>query len=328
MKPNRILIIAEVGINHNGSITKAKKMIDIAKKSGADYVKFQIFKPQNLAIEKAKLANYQKKNSKTTNQVQLLNKYMLNFSDFEYLYKYAKSRKINFLATAFEEESLKFLNTLKVDFIKVSSGEINNLPFLKLIKKTKKRVLLSTGASTTKDVANALNLLNKKKVTLLHCNSAYPSPINDLNLNSIKFLINKFKCPVGYSDHSSSIYTPLVAIGNGAKVIEKHFTLNKELEGPDHKSSLNPKELKQMIKLIRVFEKSVGKYQKSISKSESQNLLFIRKSIVAKKKIIKGEKFSKKNLTCKRPGNGISPMLWERLIGKKSKKNYKVNEQI
>ncbi len=325
---NRILIIAEVGINHNGSITKAKKMIDIAKKSGADYVKFQIFRPLSLAIEKAKLANYQKKNSKTDNQVQLLNKYKLNFSDFKELYKYAKTRKIKFLATAFEEESLKFLDTLKVDYIKVSSGEINNLPFLKLIKKTKKNILLSTGASTTKDVANALNILNKKKVTLLHCNSAYPSPISDLNLNSIKFLMNKFKCSVGYSDHSSSIYTPLVAIGNGAKIIEKHFTLDKKLKGPDHKASLNPKELKQMIKLIRVFEKSVGKYQKSISKSESQNLLFIRKSIVAKKKIIKGEKFSKKNLTCKRPGNGISPMLWERLMGKKSKKNYKFNEQI
>ena len=325
---NRILIIAEVGINHNGSITKAKKMIDIAKKSGADYVKFQIFRPLSLAIEKAKLANYQKKNSKTDNQVQLLNKYKLNFSDFKELYKYAKTRKIKFLATAFEEESLKFLDTLKVDYIKVSSGEINNLPFLKLIKKTKKNILLSTGASTTKDVANALNILNKKKVTLLHCNSAYPSPISDLNLNSIKFLMNKFKCTVGYSDHSSSIYTPLVAIGNGAKIIEKHFTLDKKLKGPDHKASLNPKELKQMIKLIRVFEKSVGKYQKLISKSESQNLLFIRKSIVAKKKIIKGEKFSKKNLTCKRPGNGISPMLWERLMGKKSKKNYKVNEQI
>ena len=260
--------------------------------------------------------------------MQLLNKYKLNFSDFKELYKYAKTRKIKFLATAFEEESLKFLDTLKVDYIKVSSGEINNLPFLKLIKKTKKNILLSTGASTTKDVANALNILNKKKVTLLHCNSAYPSPISDLNLNSIKFLMNKFKCSVGYSDHSSSIYTPLVAIGNGAKIIEKHFTLDKKLKGPDHKASLNPKELKQMIKLIRVFEKSVGKYQKSISKSESQNLLFIRKSIVAKKKIIKGEKFSKKNLTCKRPGNGISPMLWERLMGKKSKKNYKVNEQI
>ncbi len=281
---NRILIIAEVGINHNGSITKAKKMIDIAKKSGADYVKFQIFRPLSLAIEKAKLANYQKKNSKTDNQVQLLNKYKLNFSDFKELYKYAKTRKIKFLATAFEEESLKFLDTLKVDYIKVSSGEINNLPFLKLIKKTKKNILLSTGASTTKDVANALNILNKKKVTLLHCNSAYPSPISDLNLNSIKFLMNKFKCSVGYSDHSSSIYTPLVAIGNGAKIIEKHFTLDKKLKGPDHKASLNPKELKQMIKLIRVFEKSVGKYQKSISKSESQNLLFIRKSIVAKKK--------------------------------------------
>ena len=325
---NRVLIIAEIGINHNGSITKAKKMIDIAKKSGADYVKFQIFRPLSLAIEKAKLANYQKKNSKTDNQVQLLNRYKLNFSDFKELYKYAKTRKIKFLATAFEEESLKFLDTLKVDYIKVSSGEINNLPFLKLIKKTKKNILLSTGASTTKDVANALNILNKKKVTLLHCNSAYPSPISDLNLNSIKFLMNKFKCSVGYSDHSSSIYTPLVAIGNGAKIIEKHFTLDKKLKGPDHKASLNPKELKQMIKLIRVFEKSVGKYQKSISKSESQNLLFIRKSIVAKKKIIKGEKFSKKNLTCKRPGNGISPMLWERLMGKKSKKNYKVNEQI
>ena len=325
---NRILIIAEVGINHNGSILKAKKMIDIAKESGADYVKFQIFKPHNLAIDKAKLANYQKKNSKVSNQVELLDKYKLNFSDFRYLYKYAKTKKIKFLATAFEEESLKFLNTLKVDFIKVSSGEINNLPFLKLIKKTKKKVLLSTGASTTKDVANALSTLNKKDVTLLHCNSAYPSPINDLNLNSIKFLTNKFKCPVGYSDHSSSIYTPLVAIGNGAKVIEKHFTLDKELKGPDHKSSLSPKELKQMIKLIRVFEKSVGKYQKTISKSEAQNLLFIRKSIVARKKIIKGEKFSKRNLTCKRPGNGISPMFWEKLIGKKSKKNYKINEQI
>ena len=325
---NRILIIAEVGINHNGSISKAKKLIDIAKKSGADYVKFQIFKPQNLAIRKAKLATYQKKNTKIKNQVQLLNKYKLSFSDFKYLHQYARTKKIKFLATAFDEESLKFLSTLKVDFIKVSSGEINNLPFLQLIKKTKKKVLLSTGASTTKEVNNALNILNKKRVTILHCNSAYPSPIDDLNLKSIKFLINKFKCPVGYSDHSSSIYTPLIAIGSGAEIIEKHFTINKKLHGPDHKSSLNPKELNQMIKLIRVFEKSIGKYQKVVSKSEAQNLLFIRKSIVAKKNILKGEKFSKENLTCKRPGNGISPMLWNKLIGKKSKKNYITNEQI
>ncbi len=243
---NRILIIAEAGINHNGSISKAKKMIDIAKKSGADYVKFQIFKPQNLAIEKAKLASYQKGNTKTKNQVQLLNKYQLSFSDFKYLFQYAQTKKIKFLATAFDEESLKFLNTLKVDFIKVSSGEISNLPFLKLIKKTKKKILLSTGASTAKEVNNALNVLDKRKVTILHCNSAYPSPIDDLNLNSIKFLINKFKCPVGYSDHSSSVYTPLVAIGSGAKIIEKHFTMNKKLHGPDHKSSLNPGELNQM----------------------------------------------------------------------------------
>ena len=325
---NRILIIAEVGINHNGSISKAKKLIDIAKKSGADYVKFQIFKPQNLAIRKAKLATYQKKNTKIKNQVQLLNKYKLSFSDFKYLHQYARTKKIKFLATAFDEESLKFLSTLKVDFIKVSSGEINNLPFLQLIKKTKKKVLLSTGASTTKEVNNALNILNKKRVTILHCNSAYPSPIDDLNLKSIKFLINKFKCPVGYSDHSSSIYTPLIAIGSGAEIIEKHFTINKKLHGPDHKSSLNPKELNQMIKLIRVFEKSIGKYQKVVSKSEAQNLLFIRKSIVAKKNILKDKKFSKENLTCKRPGNGISPMLWNKLIGKKSKKNYITNEQI
>ena len=325
---NRIIIIAEVGINHNGSISKAKKMIDIANKYGADYVKFQIFKPQDLATEKAKLATYQKKNSKTKNQIQLLNKYKLNYSDFKYLYQYTKTKKINFLATAFDEESLKFLNTLNVDFIKIPSGEINNLPFLKLIRKTRKKVLLSTGASTTKDVANAFNILNKKKVTLLHCNSAYPSPINDLNLNSIKFLRNKFKCSIGYSDHSASIYTPLVAIGSGAKIIEKHFTLDKKFKGPDHKSSLNPKELGQMIKLIRVFEKSVGKYKKTVSKSEVKNLLFIRKSIVAKKKIYKGEKFSNKNLTCKRPGNGISPMLWNKFIGKKSKKNYNIDEQI
>ena len=325
---NKILIIAEAGINHNGSVSKAKKMIDIAKRSGADYVKFQIFRPKNLAIEGAKLASYQKKNSVVKSQVQLLDKYKLSFSDFRLLYKYAKKKKINFLATPFDEESLKFLNTLKVDFIKISSGEINNLPFLKLIRKTKKKILLSTGASNTKDVVNALNILTKKKVTLLHCISAYPSHISDLNLISIKFLINKFKCEVGYSDHSESIYTPLIAIGSGAKVIEKHFTLNKKLNGPDHRSSLNPKELIQMIKLIRIFEKSLGKYQKVISNSEAQNLLLIRKSIVAKKHILKGEKFSNKNLTCKRPGNGVSPMLWSKFLGKRSKKNYKINEQI
>lgn len=325
---NRILIIAEVGVNHNGSISKAKKMIDIAKMSGADYVKFQIFKPQDLVIEKAKLANYQKNNSNSKNQLQLLNKYKLSFLKFKQLYNYAKKKKIKFLATAFDEESLKFLNTLKVDFIKIASGEISNFPLLKLINKTKKNILLSTGASTTKDIIKAIKIFNKKKVTILHCNSAYPSPIKDLNLNSINFLKKKFKCSIGFSDHSTSIYTPLIAIGNGAKIIEKHFTLNKKFKGPDHKSSLNPKELFEMIKLIRIFENSLGKNEKIISKSEAENLLFIRKSLVAKKNIYKGEKFTKNNLTCKRPGNGISPMMWDRLIGKKSKKNYKVNEQI
>ena len=232
------------------------------------------------------------------------------------------------MATAFDEESLKFLNTLKVDFIKIASGEISNFPLLKLINKTKKNILLSTGASTTKDIIKAIKIFNKKKVTILHCNSAYPSPIKDLNLNSINFLKKKFKCSIGFSDHSTSIYTPLIAIGNGAKIIEKHFTLNKKFKGPDHKSSLNPKELFEMIKLIRIFENSLGKNEKIISKSEAENLLFIRKSLVAKKNIYKGEKFTKNNLTCKRPGNGISPMMWDRLIGKKSKKNYKVNEQI
>lgn len=325
---NRILIIAEVGINHNGSITKAKKMIDIAKKSGADYVKFQIFRPLSLAIEKAKLANYQKKNSKTDNQVQLLNKYKLNFSDFKELYKYAKTRKINFLATAFEEESLKFLDTLKVDYIKVSSGEINNLPFLKLIKKTKKNILLSTGASTTKDVANALNILNKKKVTLLHCNSAYPSPISDLNLNSIKFLMNKFKCSVGYSDHSSSIYTPLVAIGNGAKIIEKHFTLNKKFIGPDHKCSLNIKEFSVYIKKIRDAEKMLGQETKKIQSCEKKNILSVRKSLVAKKEIKRGQLIKLSMLTAKRPAKGLSPMQYRKFVNKRSKKNFKIDDLI
>lgn len=199
---------------------------------------------------------------------------------------------------------------------------------LKLIKNTNKKILLSTGASTENDIAKALKVLNKNKVIILHCNSAYPTPIEDLNLNSISYLKKKFKCTVGLSDHSDDIYSPIISLGLGAKVIEKHFTINNKLNGPDHKSSLNPNKLFNMIKLIRLYEKSLGDYSKKISLSELMNLKVIRKSIVAKKIIFKGEKFSKANLTCKRPGDGISPMNWNKIIGKKAKKNYKINEKI
>lgn len=329
IKLNKVLIIAEAGINHNGSLKKAKKLVDIAKKARADYVKFQIFKPENIVVNDAKLANYQKKNSKNKNQLELLNKNKLKFSEFKELYKYAKYKKIKFLATAFDEDSLKFLLTFNnIDFIKIPSGEINNLPLLKLIKNTNKKILLSTGASTENDIAKALKVLNKNKVIILHCNSAYPTPIEDLNLNSISYLKKKFKCTVGLSDHSDDIYSPIISLALGAKVIEKHFTINNKLNGPDHKSSLNPNKLFKMIKLIRLYEKSLGDYSKKISLSELMNLKVIRKSIVAKKIIFKGEKFSKANLTCKRPGDGISPMNWNKIIGKKAKKNYKINEKI
>lgn len=326
----KVLIIAEAGVNHNGSIKLAKKLVDAAKKAKADYVKFQSFNHKKLTTKNAPKAEYQKKNSgKKQTQASMLKALELSKSNQIELIKYCRKKRIKFLCTAFDEENLRFLISKGINYIKIPSGEITNLPLLEFIKKKNKKILLSTGASTIKDIANALKILrNKKKITVLHCNSAYPTPNKDINLNSLKVIKKKFDCNIGFSDHSLSLVAPVGAVAMGASVIEKHFTLNRKLKGPDHKSSLEPNELSIMIKNIREIEIALGKEEKKITKSEKKNKNIIRKSIVAGNNIYKGEKFSLKNLAFKRPGYGISPMNLRKVLGKKSKKNYKIDDLI
>ena len=326
----KVLIIAEAGVNHNGSLKLAKKLVNAAKKAKADYIKFQSFNHKKLTTKNAPKADYQKDsyNKKQTQAVMLKNLELSKSKQIE-LIKYCKKKKIKFLCTAFDEENLQFLINKGIDYIKIPSGEITNLPFLEFIKKKQKKILLSTGASSVKDISNALKILdNKKKITILHCNSAYPTPYQDINLNSLKFIRQKFKCNIGFSDHSLSLIAPSGAVAIGATIIEKHFTLSRKLKGPDHKSSLEPSELSIMVDNIREMEKALGKIEKKITKSEKKNRNIIRKSIVAGINIKKGERFSQKNLAFKRPGYGISPMDVKKILGKKSKKNFKEDDLI
>ena len=326
----KVLIIAEAGVNHNGSLRLAKKLVNAAKKAKADYIKFQSFNHKKLTTKNAPKADYQKSsyNKKQTQAVMLKNLELSKSKQIE-LIKYCKKKKIKFLCTAFDEENLQFLINKGIDYIKIPSGEITNLPFLEFIKKKQKKILLSTGASSVKDISNALKIFNnKKKITILHCNSAYPTPYKDINLNSLKFIRQKFKCNIGFSDHSLSLIAPSGAVAIGATIIEKHFTLSRKLKGPDHKSSLEPCELSIMVDNIREMEKALGKTEKKITKSEKKNRNIIRKSIVAGINIKKGEKFSQKNLAFKRPGYGISPMDVKKILGKKSKKNFKEDDLI
>jgi N,N'-diacetyllegionaminate synthase len=326
----KALIIAEAGVNHNGSLRLAKKLVDAAKKAKADYVKFQSFNHEKLTTKNAPKAEYQKSNSKKKQtQSSMLKSLELSKSEQINLIKYCKKKKIKFLCTAFDEENLQFLIKEGIDYIKIPSGEITNLPFLKFIKKKQKKILLSTGASNIKDIANALKILNnKKKITILHCNSAYPTPTEDINLNSLRAIKEKFNCAVGLSDHSLSLVAPSCAVAIGATVIEKHFTLNRKFKGPDHKSSLEPNDLSIMIKNIREIENSLGKKEKIVTKSEKKNRDIIRKSIVASTDIKKGDRFSLKNLAFKRPGYGISPMHVKKVLGKRSKKHFKKDDFI
>ena len=326
----KVLIIAEAGVNHNGSLKLAKRLVDAAKKANADYVKFQSFNHKKLTTKNAPKADYQKNNSnKKQTQALMLKSLELSKSKQIKLIKYCKKKRIKFLCTAFDEENLQFLINKGIDYIKIPSGEITNLPFLEFIKKKQKKILLSTGASSVKDISNALKILNKKnRITILQCNSAYPTPYKDINLNSLKFFQKRFKCNVGFSDHSLSLVTPSGAVALGAKIIEKHFTISRKLKGPDHKSSLEPSELSIMINNVREMEKALGKIEKKITKSEKKNRNIIRKSIVAGIDIKKGERFSYKNLAFKRPGYGISPMNVKKILGKKSKKNFKEDDLI
>lgn len=323
-----VKIIAEAGINHNGLVHKAIELVKKAKYAGADFVKFQIFKAENVVTKKAKKSKYQKSSARDkSSQYDMIKKLQLSNSDFKKIKSQCKKSRIKFLCSAFDIDSLEFLKKINEKVVKIPSGEITNYPLLRKIGKLKLNVILSTGMSSQQEIRSAVNVLKKnglknKNLIMLHCNTAYPTPIEDVNLLSIYSLKKKFRCEVGLSDHSKGIEIPIAAVALGAKVIEKHFTLNNNSVGPDHKSSLNPNDFKKMVDSIRNVERALTLKKKNINKSEISNIKIVRKSIVAKKAIKIGEVFTDKNLTTKRPGTGISPMRWERMLGKKAKKNY------
>lgn len=329
---SKVKIIAEAGVNHNGDIIIAKKMIDFAKKAGADYIKFQTFIPENLVSKHAKKAEYQKITTvPDESQLQMLRKLMLSENEFIELSDYCEATSIGFISTPFDLESVGFLNSFNMDFWKVPSGEITNLPYLVEIAKTGKPIILSTGMSDLDEIDAALNVLHSNgagKIMLLHCNTQYPTPMEDVNLNAMLTLKDRYNCDVGYSDHTLGIEVPIAAVALGATVIEKHFTLDRNMEGPDHKASLEPNELKSMVSAIRNIEKALGTGNKVASPSETENKDIARKSIVASRMIKKGEVFSKDNITTKRPGSGISPMRWYNVIGAVAKRDFQEDELI
>lgn len=328
----KTLIIAEAGVNHNGDFELAKKLLLKAKESGADIVKFQTFKAENLVVKSAKKAEYQIENTKNNDSQLSMLKYLeLKKEEYVKLSEYAKELNIHFLSTPFDIESLEFLKTLDMPYYKIPSGEITNLPYLQAIGKLGKKVILSTGMSKLGEVEDAIQVLKKVGTTdiiLLHCTTEYPTPFEDVNLNAMKTLGQAFNLPVGYSDHTKGIEVAIAAVAMGATVIEKHFTLDKNMEGPDHKASLEPHELKSLVDSIRNIETALGDGVKRVSKSEEKNVEIVRKSIVAKTDIKKGEVFSEDNITTKRPGSGISPMKWYDVLGAKAEKNYSEDDLI
>jgi len=332
---SKVIVIAEAGINHNGKLLLAKKLVDVAKKCGADYVKFQTFNPNLITTSKSKLAPYQRKFiSNIDKQKKLLRKLSLSNNEFIKLSKYCKKKKIKFLSSPFDIQSISFLksNKFNLDYFKIPSGEITNYPYLKEIGKSKKKILLSTGMASIKEIINAKNVLikngtKKDNIILMHCISDYPTEEKNINLNFIRTL-KKISKIVGFSDHSEGFVASNLAIAIGANVIEKHFTLNKTMKGPDHQMSLDPIGLKIFIKNLRNTEVILGKDKKIITVGEKILKKYARKSIVTKKKIKKGELFSKNNLTTKRPGDGKNPMMWNKIIGRKSKKNFNIDEKI
>jgi N,N'-diacetyllegionaminate synthase len=331
---NKTFIIAEAGVNHNGSLKKALKLIDLAVAAGANAIKFQTFKTENLTTDYALKAEYQKyKSLKKETQFQMLKKLEFTEAMHKACFEKCKKKKIIFISSAFDIESLNYLNKYKLSYFKVPSGEITNIPYLEVVGKTKKKIILSTGMSSVDEIKKAIKTLitsgtKKNNLILMQCTSAYPAPYDEINLNTIATLKNLFKLNIGFSDHSIGVQASIAAVALGAKVIEKHLTLNKKLRGPDHKASLDPKEFKFMVKSIRIVEKTLGNKIKQVTKSEKKNIYIVRKSIVASTKINKNEKFSNFNITCKRPGTGISPLFFKKLIGKKAIKIFNKNDLI
>lgn len=330
----KVFIIAEAGVNHNGDLALARKLIDAASEAGADAVKFQTFNSKKLVSKFAQKAEYQKMSTDVNeSQLEMLKKLELSKEGHYELQDYCRSKNIIFLSSPFDLESVDFLNELGLDIFKIPSGEITNLPFLRKIGALKKTVILSTGMSDLNDVDSALNVLlesgtDKNRITILHCNTEYPTPFTDVNLNAMKTLGDTFKTAIGYSDHTVGITVSLAAVALGATIIEKHFTLDQTMEGPDHKASLDPAELRDLVRGTREIEQAMGVATKTPTASEQKNIGIARKSIVAMKNIAKGEVLTEENLTVKRPGTGISPMKWDSVIGKVATRNFQEDELI
>ena len=331
----RTLIIAEAGVNHNGDIAKAKALIDKGAEAGVDYVKFQTFKAEKLVTKQAQRASYQDKNTQNNDsQYEMLKKLELSQVLHQELMDYCNQKGVKFLSTGFDSESLVFLAQLGVTIAKIPSGEITNLPYLRQVASLFPEVILSTGMATIGEIKDAVKVLtdngvSKDKITILHCNTEYPTPMEDVNLKAMLHIQRELGLPIGYSDHTLGIEVPIAAVALGATVIEKHFTLDKTLPGPDHKASLEPNELKAMVSAIRNIEKAIGgSGLKEVSKSEEKNKPIARKSIVASTDIKKGDTFTPENLTVKRPGTGISPMQWDEVIGKEAKRELQEDELI
>lgn len=325
-------IIAEAGVNHNGDIEIAKKLIYKAKEIGADAVKFQTFKSEKLVSYDASKADYQIRNTKEAEtQLDMLKKLELTYDQFIILAQYATDLGIDFLSTPFDLDSVDFLSKLNMKYWKIPSGELTNKPYLEAISNTRKPIIISTGMSNLDEIEETLNLFrdyNKENITLLHCNTEYPTPYHDVNLRAMNTLHERFQVKVGYSDHTLGIEVAIAAVALGASVIEKHFTLDNKMLGPDHKASLEPMEFSNMVRAIRNIEKSLGNGEKKPSHSELKNINIARKSIVANRDIIKDEIFTIDNITTKRPGDGLSPMKWNTVLGLKAKRNFKKDEKI
>lgn len=336
MKINRVLIIAEAGVNHNGDLNTAKELIDVAAKAGVDMVKFQTFKADDLVSKEAKKAAYQINNTKEghDSQYEMLKKLQLSESDHTALIKYANSKGIEFFSTAFDVKGLEYLNSLGFSLFKVPSGEITNYPYLKKIASFGKPIILSTGMSSLKEIEQALQVLTSggltnKEITVLHCNTEYPTPMEDVNLKAMNTICREFDVEVGYSDHTLGIEVPIAAVAMGAKVIEKHFTLDRKLPGPDHRASLEPNELQAMVRAIRNIEIAIqGNGIKEPSKSELANLTVARKSLHSSKALKKGSVISDSDLLPLRPGDGISPMEWDNILGKELLVDYSPFQKI
>lgn len=331
---NRIFIIAEAGVNHNGSLSIARKLVDAACLAKADAIKFQAFRAEELTSRTAPKADYQKITTGTADsQQEMLAKLQLSVGAIRSLVAYCRKKKIIFIASLFDQKSLGFLQGLNLPVYKIPSGEITNLPLLRSVGALRKKIIISTGMAYMREIADALGVLvtsgtAKNDITVLHCNTEYPTPSRDVNLRAMCAIQKRFKVNVGYSDHTLGLEVPIAAVACGARVIEKHLTLDRTMKGPDHRASIEPRDFMSMVAAIRTVERSLGDGVKRPSLSESKNRVIVRKSIVAARDIARGERFSPESITIKRPATGISPMRWDEVIGRKSRRSFIKDELI